>query len=202
MSKAKKSSGSMLPSDQDLIQKAKQGNMVAFEQLVQRYDKRVFTIAASYVQSSEDAKDIYQEVFIRVYRGLPKFEYRSEFSTWLYRVTTNVCLSHRARHKKHEHTSLDQEHEEDEGTTRTMKDSLDGGSSTDQKAMSAEISTHVGEALDRLSPQQRMVFTLRHYEGYKLREIATMMKCSEGTVKKYLFTATKRMRKQLKNLVN
>ena len=202
MSKAKRLSGSKVTSDEDLILKAKQGNMVAFEQLVQRYDKRVFTIAATYVQSADDAKDIYQEVFIRVYRGLPKFERRSEFSTWLYRITTNVCLSHRARTKKHVHTSLDQENEEDDGATHTMRDSLNGGTSTDQRAMSSEISNHVSEAMQSLSPQQRMVFTLRHYEGYKLREIATMMKCTEGTVKKYLFTATNRMRKKLKNLVN
>lgn len=191
-----------MPSDQELIQKAKQGNEAAFEQLIQRYDKKVFTIAASYVQSADDAKDIYQEVFIRVYRGLPRFEHRSEFSTWLYRITTNVCLSHRSKHKKHEHASLDQDHEENEGASFRMKDSLHGDTAADQRAMSSEISTHVNNALEALSPQQRMVFSLRHFEGYKLREIADMMKCSEGTVKKYLFTATQRMRKKLKNLAN
>ncbi|MBI4428617.1 MAG: RNA polymerase sigma factor [Ignavibacteriales bacterium] len=202
MSKGKKHTGSMVPSDEDLILKAKHGNMTAFEQLVQRYDKRVLTIAASYVQSSDDAKDIYQEVFIRVYRGLGKFEHRSEFSTWLYRITTNVCLSHRLRHKRHPHSSFNQEHEEDDGVTHAKSDSLQGEGSTDQRAMSSEISDHVSVAMESLSPQQRLVFSLRHYEGYKLKEIATMMKCSEGTVKKYLFTATHRMRKKLKNLLN
>ncbi len=192
----------MVPTDEDLILKAKQGNMTAFEQLVQRYDKRVFTIAATYVQSSDDAKDIYQEVFIRVYRGLRKFEHRSEFSTWLYRITTNVCLSHRARDKRHLHSPLQQEHEDADGSTHTKGDVLKGDGSSDQRAMSSEISHHVNVAMESLSPQQRMVFSLRHYEGYKLKEIATMMKCSEGTVKKYLFTATHRMRKKLKNLVN
>jgi len=192
----------MTPSDVELIQKSRQGNMTAFEQLVQRYDRRVFTIAAGYVQSSEDAKDIYQEVFIRVFRGLPKFELRSEFSTWLYRIATNVCLSHRARTKKHLHSSLDNEREEEDGTAHSMNDTLHDGTQTDQRAMNADISSHVGNAMVALSPQQRMVFTLRHYEGYKLREIALMMKCSEGTVKKYLFTATNRMRKKLKNLMN
>jgi RNA polymerase sigma-70 factor (ECF subfamily) len=67
--------------------------------------------------------------------------------------------------------------------------------------VNAEISENVERALGALSPRQRMVFTLRHYEGHKLREIAVMMSCSEGTVKKYLFTATERMRMQLKEFV-
>ena len=191
----------MLPNDAELIQKARGGDTTAFERLVQRYDKRVLSIAASYVHSAEDAKDIYQEVFIRVYRGLPKFEERSEFSTWLYRITTNVCISHRARSRRHSHASLDQDHDEDDGASHSMKDRLHDPGTTDQRTMNSEIASRVEQALGTLSPQQRLVFTLRHYEGYKLREIASMMKCSEGTVKKYLFTATGRMRKHLKDFV-
>jgi RNA polymerase sigma-70 factor (ECF subfamily) len=67
--------------------------------------------------------------------------------------------------------------------------------------VNAEISENVERALNTLSPRQKMVFTLRHYDGHKLREIAAMMECSEGTVKKYLFTATEKMRTQLKNLM-
>ena len=90
----------MTPTDNELIQAAQRGDMVAFEQLVFRHDKQVLSIAARYVTSAEDAKDIYQEVFIRVYRGLRKFRYRSEFATWLHRITTNVCLTHRTKQKK------------------------------------------------------------------------------------------------------
>ncbi len=187
--------------ERNLILKAKEGNVGAFEQLVQRYDRKVFSIASMYVQSSDDAKDIYQEVFVRVYRGLRKFEFRSEFSTWLYRITTNVCLSHRARNKKHVHASIDDSHDEDESHGASLKDSITDNQSSDQRMVNAEISENVERALSALSPKQRMVFTLRHYEGHKLREIAEMMKCSEGTVKKYLFTATERMRTQLKDLM-
>ena len=84
-------------SDNDLIIEARNGNNTAFSNLFYRYDKKVFSIAAQYFQSSDDAKDVYQEVFIRVYKGLKKFEFRSEFSTWLFRVTTNVFVNHKAQ---------------------------------------------------------------------------------------------------------
>ncbi len=186
--------------ERNLILSAKEGNVGAFEQLVQRYDRKVFSIASMYVQSAEDAKDIYQEVFVRVYKGIRKFEFRSEFSTWLFRITTNVCLSHRARNKKHLHASIDGSHDEDDSHGSGPRDEVADHQRTDQRTMDAEIAENVEHALNTLSPKQRMVFTLRHYDGHKLREIAAMMKCSEGTVKKYLFTATERMRKQLKGM--
>jgi RNA polymerase sigma-70 factor (ECF subfamily) len=184
-----------------LIQQAQRGDIAAFEQLVYRYDKQVLSIAAGYVRTAEDAKDIYQEVLLKVYRGLPKFRGLSEFSTWLYRVTTNVCLTHRSKKKKHHHSSIDEEHDGDDGETHSMSHTLrDESASADQQVLDSEISHLVQQALESLSPQQKMVFTLRHYQGYKLREIASIMDCAEGTVKKYLFNATLKMREQLKDL--
>jgi len=183
-----------MPNDLELILKAQRGDMMAFEQLVYRYDRQVLSIAASYVNNAEDAKDIYQEVFLRVFRGIGKFELRSEFSTWLYRITTNVCLSHRSRRKRHTHASLsDSEGDEEAHGVVDPRES-------DHAAIGSEISKSVEQALKLLSPKQRMVFTLRHYQGYKLKEIAAMMKCAEGTVKKYLFTATHKMREELKEV--
>ncbi|MBI3111716.1 MAG: sigma-70 family RNA polymerase sigma factor [Ignavibacteriales bacterium] len=184
--------------DLDLITKARQGDAMAFEQLVYRYDRQVLSIAARYVQSAEDAKDIYQEVFLRVYRALPKFELRSEFSTWLFRITTNVCLTHRSRRKRHTHASLDRESDEDHGAS--LSERLTGSDTADQHAEGADITFHVQKAVNALSPKLKMVFTLKHYEGYKIREIADMMECTEGTVKKYLFTATKKLRNELEEI--
>jgi RNA polymerase sigma-70 factor (ECF subfamily) len=199
MSDERKNSEGMASNDTELIMQTQRGNMDAFEQLVQRYDKRVLTIAAGYVNSSDDAKDIYQEVFLRVYKGLSKFQYKSEFSTWLFRITTNVCLSHRMRGRRHSHTSLDQNVNDEDGQPHALKDTLSDHTATDQQTHDAEISMRVEQALKTLSPRQKMVFSLKHYDGYKLKEIAEMMKCSEGTVKKYLFEATARLRKQLKD---
>lgn len=184
----------MAPVDTELILKAREGDMMAFEELVYRYDKQVLSMAASYVSTSEDAKDIYQEVFLRVFRGLKRFELRSEFSTWLYRITTNVCLSHRARRKRHAHASIHDGESDDEA--HGVPDEV----RPDRQALGSEISDRVRQALAKLSPQQRMVFTLRHYEGYKIREIAVMMNCADGTVKKYLFTGTRRLREELNDL--
>jgi len=182
--------------EHELILQAQGGNVIAFERLVQTYDRQVLSLALSMMHNEEDAKDIYQEVFIRVYRALPKFRMDSKFSTWLHRIVTNVCLTQRSRKKRHEHTSLDQENE----GSRPLTETLAGRSSTDSKTMNTEIKIRVKEAMHALSPQQKLVFTMRHFEGHKLREIAERMNCAEGTVKKYLFTATARLREQLKEV--
>jgi RNA polymerase sigma-70 factor (ECF subfamily) len=171
--------------------------MDAFEQLVQRYDRRVFTIAAGYVNSADDAKDIYQEVFLRVYRGLSKFEGRSEFSTWLYRITTNVCLSHRVSRSRRQHSSFQ---DEEDGRSEADHPALRDDTSAVRMAEDEEIGRRVEQALEGLSPRQRLVFTLRHYEGYKLREIAEQCGLSEGSVKNYLFEAVARLRVSLRDL--
>ncbi len=184
--------------DTDVIREAQQGNRAAFDELVYRYDKQVLSIAARYVNQAEDAKDIYQEVFVRVYRGLKKFQARSEFSTWLYRITTNVCLTHGARRKKHTHHMHSHDHDgNDAGDHGALGISEH---TSDQHTLNMEISSRVHQAMNALSAQQKLVFTLKHYEGYKLREIADMINTSEGTVKKHLFTATQRLRSQLKDL--
>ena len=191
----------MAPDDLQLVRSAQRGDVSAFEQLVYRYDKHVLAIAARFGNSSEDAKDIYQEVFLRVYRGLKHFQLQSEFTTWLYRITTNVCLTQRSQKKfQRQHASLDA----DDGSERDPQErtvhARSLGPSPDQQAEASEISCHVHQAVNALSAKQKLVFTLRHYQGYKLNEIATMMNCSEGTVKRYLFTATRKMRRQLKDI--
>jgi len=182
--------------ENELIIQAQRGNVLAFEQLVQLHDRQVLSLALSLMRNEEDAKDIYQEVFIRVYKALPKFRMDSRFSTWLHRIVTNVCLTHRSRRKRYEYASLDQETE----GTRPLAETLPDKSSSDSRTLNTEITEHVQEAMHALSPQQKLVFSLRHFEGYKLREIATMMNCAEGTVKKYLFTATERLRGQLREV--
>ena len=184
-------------SDNDLIIEARNGNNTAFSNLFYRYDKKVFSIAAQYFQSSDDAKDVYQEVFIRVYKGLKKFEFRSEFSTWLFRVTTNVCLTHKAQYKKFQNVSISPD-ENDESPKIELKSSEEN--EPDNQLISTETKGKIQSAVDSLAPKQRMAFMLKHIHNYKIREIAKMMECSEGTVKKYLFIATDKLRLKLKTI--
>ncbi|HLP16328.1 MAG TPA: sigma-70 family RNA polymerase sigma factor [Bacteroidota bacterium] len=184
--------------DIDLITKAQHGDIAAFEELIFRYDKNVLGIAAQFVHSAEDAKDIYQEVLIRVFKGLPKFRFQSEFSTWMYRIATNVCLTHTSGRQKHKHHSLDESGDESDEHHRQLSPVIvSADPQPDEAMMNEELAGQVRTALGYLSPQQRLVFTLKHYQGLKLRDIASMMQCTEGTVKKHLFTAMQRMRKHL-----
>jgi len=189
------------PEDEDLIRKAQSGDTEAFEKLIKHYDRQVLSLANSYLNNPDDAQDVYQEVFLRVYRSLPKFKFQSKFSTWLYRVVMNVCITYRTQRKRHMHTSLNHMSESEDSEGLTLLDKIPSDSKTDTQALEADIESHVRTAMNVLSPQQKIVFTLRHYEGYKLREIASMMKCAEGTVKKHLFTANERLREQLRGLL-
>ncbi len=187
----------MALSDNELIIQAKSGNDAAFEELIYRYDRSVLAIALKYVHDTDEAKDIYQEVFIRVYRGLKNFEMKSEFSTWLFRIATNVCLSYKSRSKKHLQQSIDEQiaAEDDEVLTYELADDeMDPG----EIMINLDLGDIIRRAVDSLSSKQRMTFILKHYEGYKIREIADMLNCKEGTVKKYLFDAIRNLRKKLK----
>ena len=184
-------------SDTDLIIQAQKGNQNAFEELVYRYDRNVLSVALKYANNEDDAKDLYQEVFIRVYRGLRNFRFQSEFSTWLFRITTNVCLTYKSRSKEHLRVSIDRSFDDDEQEISSSPELVYEGSSPEEISSGTNIGEIVNDAVESLSPKQRMTFILKHYEGYKIREIAEMMNCKEGTVKKYLFDATKNLRKKL-----
>ena len=183
-----------------LIMSAQKGDDTAFEELIYRYDKNVLSLALKFVKNKDDAKDIYQEVFLRVFRGLKNFKFKSEFSTWLYRITTNVCLTYKQKQKKHSHASIDNDDEESDGNINSFEDE---NSFTPEKILNdSEISSHINSAIENLSSRQKMIFVLKHYEGYKIKEIAEIINVGEGTVKKYLFEAVHKLRDQLQELYN
>ncbi len=190
----------MALSDIELIHQVKQGNDNAFEQLVYRYDRTVLSIALKYTGNTDDAKDLYQEVFIRAYRGINNFQFRSEFSTWLYRIAVNVCLSYKSRNKEYLRVSINVEDDDTDFTKDASEQLVYEGSSPEEEAASSELAEIVDAALETLSPRQKITFVLKHYEGYKIREIAEMLNCKEGTVKKYLFDAIKNLRKKLSGI--
>ncbi len=188
----------MTQQETELIIRAQNGNVPAFEELIYNYDKKVLSLAMKYVKNEDDAKDIYQDVFLRVYKGLKKFQFNSEFSTWLYRIVVNVCLTHKTRSSRREFVSIDPHNEEE--NMSSVIEIEDRQPVPDRVVTSMEISEHISKALETLSPRQKMIFILKHYEGYKLKEIAEMLRCGEGTIKKYLFDAVRKMRTQLADL--
>lgn len=190
----------MTQQETELIIRAQNGNISAFEELIYNYDKKVLALALKYVKNQDDARDIYQDVFIRVFRGLKKFQFKSEFSTWLYRIVTNVCLTHKTRSNKREFVSIHSENDEEKENMNSGIEIVDIEPIPDRAVTNTEISEHINSALETLSPRQKMIFILKHYEGYKLKEIAEMLQCGEGTIKKYLFDAVRKMRTQLADL--
>ncbi len=187
-----------MTTEKEIILKAQKGDSKAFEELVYLYDRQVLSIAASFRNNEDDAKDIYQEVFVRVYKGLKNFQFKSEFSTWLFRITKNVCITHYSQKKKESNVdSLDKNiYAEDDETS--FSDTINSGLSTDDFLLNDELSENINYAIETLPKQQKYAFVLKHFENLKIKEIAKMMQCNEGTVKRYLFNASAKLRKQLK----
>lgn len=184
--------------EDQLIRQAQRGDMAAFEQLIRRYERQVLNIALRYSGNPDTAQDVFQDVFLRVHGALKSFKAESSFSTWLYRITANACLSRQSSERRRRYVSLDQE--------SWLADSAEFSSAgtshsvPEVETYRGEISQRIRDAVGRLSPQQRIVFVLRHFEGHKLREIASMLDCAEGTVKKHLFTAVQRLRSELNEI--
>jgi RNA polymerase sigma-70 factor (ECF subfamily) len=187
----------MEQSDNELISRAQNGEVAAFEQLVRRYDRMVLGIANRFAHNAEDAQDIYQDVFLKVYRGIGGFQFKSQFSTWLYRVVTNVCLSHQKKSRRAQRMSSLEEMTEN-GRVIPIAAAAADRQSPDRLYRDVEIADRVKSAVAELPDQQRLVFVLKHFEQLKISEIAATMSCAEGTVKKYLFLATRKLRAQLR----
>jgi RNA polymerase sigma-70 factor (ECF subfamily) len=182
-----------------LVREAQAGDRLAFEELVRRYDREVLRLALNLVHRSEDARDIYQEGFLRVYRNLHRFRFECSFYTWLYRIVTNVALDHLRRRSSRKEDQAPVPDESD-GTTRDFFDrqpETRAGANPERKVLGDELGQHIQNALERLSPRERMVFELKHYQGLKLRVIGDMLGTSEETVKNSLFRATRKLRASL-----
>lgn len=183
-----------------VIRRAQQGDRAAFDELVRMYDRKVFHLALRVVRSPEEAKDLYQEAFLKVYRSLPRFRFESSFSTWLYRVVMNACLDCLRRQKARKELPAPMGGEFGDEYFSNLEDDRPG--LNPERALHAQqIQTRIQEALGRLNPRERMVFELRHYQGLKLRAIGELCETTEETVKNCLFRATRKLRVELEDLV-
>jgi len=184
-----------------LIRAAQRGEERAFEELVRQYDQNVLRTAFHLLGSAEDANDIYQETFLRVYRNLHKFRYDCSFHTWLYRIVTNLCLDVLRKRKVRK---------EEAATVATSEGEMDRMSSLpDSRAMgdpqrelfSRQIDGRIRDVLASLTPRERVVFEMRHYEGMRLKEIGEALGTTEEAAKNCLFRATQKMRAALGDFI-
>jgi RNA polymerase sigma-70 factor (ECF subfamily) len=187
--------------DDDLIREAQRGQRSAFDTLVRRYDQSVLRLALHMLGNEQDAQDVHQEAFIKAYRHLGNFRFECSFYTWLYRIVTNLCLDQLRRRKSRREdpaTVLDASGDEMDLMANVTDDRAmaNPGRELDRKVMGERIN----EALDKLTPRERMVFELKHYQGLKLRTIGEMLSTTEETAKNTLFRATRKLRLNLAEL--
>jgi RNA polymerase sigma-70 factor (ECF subfamily) len=184
-----------------LIRAAQSGDQDAFEHLVRMYDQSVLRLAMNLLRSPEDARDVYQEAFLRVYRNLHAFRFDCSFHTWLYRIVTNICLDQLRKRKVRK---------EESAVVETPDGSMDRMESFEEEAAEADpervmwnrqLRQRIENALKDLTARERMVFELRHYQGLRLRNIGEMLGTTEEAAKNCLFRATQKMRVVLGDFV-
>ncbi|NWF55706.1 MAG: sigma-70 family RNA polymerase sigma factor [Syntrophaceae bacterium] len=184
-------------SDQVLIDKVRAGDYQAFESLVTRYEAKIYRLAIRMLRNPQDAEDALQETFLQVFRGLASFEGRSQFSTWLFRLATNVCLM-KIRHRETEPSKLlpleDYLPKLEEGDTPQIMDWADR---PEEALLSKESREKMMEALDKLPAEYRAVFILRDIEGFSNAETGESLGISVAAVKSRLHRARLALRGML-----
>ena len=170
--------------EKHILARARRGELPAFEELVRRHEKRVYAVALRSSGSPEDAEDITQEVFLRAWRSIEEFRGDSGFSTWLFRITMNLCVDHaRHKHAQPQTQPLVMGEEESErplpDTAPTPEEHLDN----------SELGRELAAALDEVSEEHRRIVLLRDVSGMSYTEIAEVLEISEGTVKSRLSRA-------------
>jgi RNA polymerase sigma-70 factor, ECF subfamily len=187
-----------------LVAEAQTGNRAAFEELVRRYDRDVLRLALNLMKRPEDARDVYQEAFLKVYRNLHRFRFECSFYTWLYRIVTNVCLDHLRRRQARPEDQAPELNSgrPEEGITDFFERQKEHRPTLDpeRSLFGKEIKARIARALERLSPRERVVFEMKHYQGLKLRAIGDALGTTEETVKNSLFRATRKLRNELGGL--
>jgi RNA polymerase sigma-70 factor (ECF subfamily) len=183
-----------------LIEQAQSGDRMAFEELIRRHDREILRLAFHMLGNREEAREVFQETFLKAYRSLSRFRFESSFYTWIYRIATNVGLDHlRKRQTLKEEVSYESD-SETHPDRPALKDTLAATtyySNPERRLYGKEVGARIQEALKTLSEKERLVFELRHYQGLRLKMIGEIMGSTEETAKNYLFRATQKLRAHL-----
>lgn len=184
-----------MENEQVLIDRISSGDSTAFQEFVNRYKKKIYYIAYDITGDHDDAEDISQEVFIKVFRSLKTFRRNAKISSWLYQISVNASIDLLRRKSSRPEKLMDDIERAD------IQENLPGsGTRAQNPERSAEdliIQKHISEALQKVSPKERSVFVMRHYNELKIREIAEILDVSPGTVKALFYRATRKLRKEL-----
>ena len=181
--------------DELLVKKAQKGDMEAFEALIGKYEKKIYNISCRMLLDSDEAYDAAQDVFLKVFKSIKSFKSESKFSTWLYRVTSNVCFDILRKRKDKMNSSLDAEIEINDSEVKIDPVALTPG--VEDEVEREELIRLVSESVNELPEKHRVMIILRDFQDMSYSDIATSLDCPEGTIKSRI----NRARRALKNLL-
>jgi RNA polymerase sigma-70 factor, ECF subfamily len=184
-----------LRDDLALVHASKDGDVAAFAELVNRYDRKLFRIAHHLTHNGEDAEDVVQDAFLKAYQHLGRFREESKFSTWLIRIALNQALMKLRERRLTKEVSLDDNSHPEEG--HLPLDLADWAPNPEQLYRRAELRAILRKALQKLSPGSRMVFVLRDIEGLSLEQTAEALNLTVGAVKARCWRARLQLRERL-----
>jgi RNA polymerase sigma-70 factor (ECF subfamily) len=180
--------------DEALIEQFKKGDLSAFDELMSKYSRKIRYLAYRMTNNYEDAEDITQEVFVRVFKALPTWKPRASFYTWLRTIALNLCIDHHRTRIRRQTQPL----ESKDGFVMNIP--ADSSNDPLRRTEAEELRRRILLATEKLSPRQRKAFMLVSYGGLSLKEAAEIMGCAVGTIKAHLNRATTKMRDLLKDL--
>jgi len=192
------------PTDGELVQRAREGDRDAFRQLVERYQRRIATLALGMLRNREDALDVVQETFTKAYQSLDRFKGDASFYTWTYRIAVNLCIDHQRREAKLPPASLEPRQggragERGEDPLGALPDPSEQGDPY-QRTRDAEIAQGLRRAISELTPEHRAVILLREVDGLSYEEISHVLECPKGTVMSRLHYARRQLQERLRGL--
>jgi RNA polymerase sigma-70 factor (ECF subfamily) len=183
----------MTLTDEELVARAKTGDLESFNQLVSRWERPIYALAYRTLGREEDARDVVQEAFLRAYRGLKGFKGEAKFSSWLYRITLNLCRDWSRRERRAPIVQVP------EGTdpVELADERVQTSESVEELVARREMSEAVAKAMAELPEEQRTAILLKEYHGLTFQEIAGMLDCPLSTVKTRLYQGLSVLRRRL-----
>ena len=187
------------PDDLEFVHRAQKGDHAAYEELVRRYYKKIYGLIYNMTNSREDAEDVTQEVFVKAWKAISRFREQSGFYTWIYRIAINRTINFRKKRNRRQSVSLD-EFDPDIKQAESYREFSSKGSVL-RKLSLGEFQKKMNEALEKLSEKHRAVVIMHDVQGMPHSEIASVLRCSEGTVRSRIFYARQQLQAELAEFV-